>query len=129
MRDPSISMPSEETLLTQTPEPISRLSPTRSLSSTALPEPTQSPSLWPSEEPSREPELVGLRLYSGTGELLGAVVGVVRDRYGRPKHLAFIEPGSAIERRAPLRVVRRVDDAGVHLAGPREGYHITRLGR
>ena len=70
---------------------------------------------------------VGLPLWSGTGEPLGVVVGVELDRWGAPKHLRFVEPGSDVPRRAPLRVVRHVDEDGIHLAGPREGYHITRL--
>lgn len=71
---------------------------------------------------------MGLQLWSGTGELLGTVVGIEQDRWGRPKHLRFVEPGGVEARRAPLRVVRRVEPDGIHLAGPREGYHITRLG-
>lgn len=77
--------------------------------------------------PEEELPYVGLPLWSGTGELLGVVVGIDLDRWGRPKHLRFQEPGSTEPRRAPLRVVRRVDGDGIHLAGPREGYHITRL--
>ena len=78
---------------------------------------------------SLEPELVGLRLYSGTGEELGVVLGVQRDRMGHPKWLRFLEADGAPERKVRLDFVRRVDGDGVRLAGPREGYHITRLHR
>ncbi|HEX2021598.1 MAG TPA: hypothetical protein VHH36_02735 [Candidatus Thermoplasmatota archaeon] len=71
---------------------------------------------------------MGLRLVSGTGEPLGVVDGVIRDRWGRPKHLSFREEGSGVARHVPLRVVRGVREGAVRLAGPREGYHITRLG-
>lgn len=70
-----------------------------------------------------------MRIYSGTGEELGRVVGVEAGRDGHPKHLLFVEEDglAAYPRRVPLRVVRGVDAGGVRLAGPREGYHITRL--
>lgn len=71
---------------------------------------------------------MGLRLVSGTGEDLGDVCGIEEDRWGRPKHLRFLERGTGHERRVPLRVVRRVGAGEIRLAGPREGYHITRLG-
>lgn len=76
-----------------------------------------------------QPEtLVGLTLRSGTGEELGVVVDIEEDRWGRPKHLRFREPGSDELRRAPLRFIRSVHGGAVHMAGPREGYHIARLG-
>lgn len=76
-----------------------------------------------------EADLAGLRLYSGTGEELGVVVGVEIGRWGEPKKLVFTEDGGATRRVVPLRFVRRVEEHGVTLAGPREGYHITRLSR
>lgn len=82
---------------------------------------------WDSDEAAVGVDVVGLRLFSGTGEWLGVVTGVQDDRWGRPKHLAFVERDGGEPRRVPLRVVRRVESDGIHLAGPREGYHITRL--
>lgn len=73
-------------------------------------------------------DLAGMRLYSGTGEELGVVVGFESGRYGEPKKLVFTEDGGLTRRVVPLRFVRRVDGDRVTLAGPREGYHITRLG-
>lgn len=70
----------------------------------------------------------GLRLLSGTGEDLGVVLGVENDRRGHPKWLSFTEDG-VHARKVQLRFVRRVDGGAVRLAGPREGYHITRVMR
>lgn len=71
---------------------------------------------------------MGLVLVSGTGERLGVIDGVIDDRWGRPKHLSFREPGAGgASRRVPLRFVRGVAQGEVRLAGPREGYHITRV--
>ncbi len=79
--------------------------------------------------PARGTPLEGARLLSGIGEDLGVVVGVQADRHGRPKWLAFVEdPASGHPPRlAPLRVVKRFANGVVHLKGPREGYHITRV--
>ena len=72
--------------------------------------------------------LIGHRILSGTGEDIGVVVGVEPDRFGRPKKLAFLEEGAAAPRFVPLRFVRDIRDGVVKLAGPREGYHITKVG-
>lgn len=72
---------------------------------------------------------MGWRVRSGTGEDLGVVVGVQFDANGRPRRLAFHEEGLDEPRSVPLRFVRDVRDGVVSLAGPREGYHITRVGR
>ena len=70
-----------------------------------------------------------MRVWSGTGEDLGTVLGVERDRFGAPKWLAFLEAPDAPPRKVRLDFVRGVDAEGVRLRGPREGYHITRLHR
>lgn len=70
-----------------------------------------------------------MRLVSGTGEELGVVLGVEDDRFGRPKWLAFAEESGAPARKVRLDYVRGVSEGVVRLAGPREGYHITRVGR
>lgn len=69
----------------------------------------------------------GLRVVSGTGEELGFAVGVERDRFGEPKWITFVEEDGLPPRRVKLRFVRSVGADGIRLAGPREGYHITRL--
>ena|SRR5438552_4510908 len=86
--------------------------------------PMPDPFPWPSAE--SHDGLVGHRLLSGTGETLGVVVGVEPDRFGRPKKLAFVEEGSGATRYVPLQFVRGIEDGVVKLAGPRQGYHITR---
>lgn len=91
--------------------------------------PMRAPFPWPSSD---DPDgntagLLGHRILSGTGEELGVVVGVENDRFGRPKKLAFLERGSGIQRFVPLRFVRDIEAGVVRLAGPREGYHITRV--
>lgn len=68
-----------------------------------------------------------MRLVSGTGEELGVVLGVVCDRFGLPKWLSFAEADGAPPRKVRLDFVRGVRDGAVRLAGPREGYHITRV--
>jgi hypothetical protein len=55
------------------------------------------------------------------------VIGVAHDREGHPKKLAFLERGATEPRYVPLRYVRGIDGGVVRLAGPREGYHITRV--
>lgn len=65
---------------------------------------------------------------SGTGEDLGTVTGVELDGAGRPARLAFVEGPGEPPRFVPLRFVREVAEGVVHLAGPRDGYHITRVG-
>jgi hypothetical protein len=87
------------------------------------------PSTWSPSPSSREPGLLGFRLRSGSGEDLGVIVGVENDREGRPKKLAFLEDGARSPRYVPLRYVRGIDGGVVQLAGPREGYHITRVMR
>lgn len=74
-------------------------------------------------------ELVGRQVYNGLGEPMGTVVSVERDRKGRVR-LRVREPGPL----GPLRLVERehvvgVDGTGIHLKGPRQGYHIAPLGR
>lgn len=66
-------------------------------------------------------------LVSGTGEELGTILGIERDRLGHPKWLTFIERGDVPPRKVRLDFVRDVSDGRVRLAGPREGYHITRV--
>ena len=80
---------------------------------------------WPSVE--HHDGLIGHRILSGTGEDLGVVVGIEPDRFGRPKKLAFLEDGASAPRFVPLKFVRDIRDGVVKLAGPREGYHITRV--
>lgn len=74
------------------------------------------------------PDVTGLRVLSGTGEDLGTALGVVHDRHGHPKWLAFTEDGIHT-RKVQLRWVRGVTTGTIRLAGPREGYHITRVMR
>ena len=85
------------------------------------------PDPFPSPSVDDASTLVGRRILSGTGEELGVIVSVEPDRFGRPKKLVFIEEGSGAQRFVPLRFVRDVDGGVVKLAGPREGYHITRV--
>lgn len=68
-----------------------------------------------------------MRLWSGTGEELGTVMGVEQDRRGIPKWLTFLETPGAPLRKVNLEFVRGVDAQGIRVAGPRDGYHITRL--
>jgi hypothetical protein len=77
--------------------------------------------------PARHDGLEGWRVLSGTGEDLGVVVGIEHDAFGRPKKLAFVESEGDEPRFVPLRFLREVRDGAVRLAGPREGYHITRV--
>lgn len=70
-----------------------------------------------------------MRLCSGSGEDLGVVLGVLYDREGHAKWLRFREADDAPERKVRLDYVRSIEDGRVRLAGPREGYHITRLHR
>lgn len=70
-----------------------------------------------------------MRLVSGTGEELGTILGVQRDRAGNPKWLSFLEAPDAPPRKVRLDFIRSVGEGEVRLAGPREGYHITRLHR
>lgn len=72
--------------------------------------------------------VVGYRVLSGTGEELGRAVGLERDQDGIPKWLVFEESPGAPPRRVKLRFIRGVNDGVIRLAGPREGYHITRVG-
>lgn len=69
----------------------------------------------------------GLRVVSGTGELLGIAVAIERDRHGQPKWLQFVETDGMPPRKVQLQWVRGVGTDEIRLAGPREGYHITRL--
>ena len=78
---------------------------------------------------SASEKLQGLRLLSGIGEELGLVLGVEHDKFGHPKWLSFQEQGAAAPRRVRLDFVRGVTGDSVVLAGPREGYHITRVMR
>lgn len=64
---------------------------------------------------------------SGTGEELGVAVGIEQDRFGEPKWITFVEADGAPPRKVKLRYVRSVDGECIRLAGPREGYHITRV--
>lgn len=56
------------------------------------------------------------------------MIGIEPDRHGFPKWLAFTEDGIHA-RKVNLQFVRRVEGDAVRLAGPREGYHITRVMR
>lgn len=69
----------------------------------------------------------GLRVVSGTGEDLGIALDVESDRFGRPKWVRFVEADGLPPRRVQLRYVRGVEEGVLRLAGPREGYHITRI--
>lgn len=74
-------------------------------------------------------DLVGRTVYNGLGEPLGTVLEVARDHKGRLR-IRVREPGPL----GPIRVVgvehvAGVDAAGVHLKGPRQGYHIAPLTR
>lgn len=71
--------------------------------------------------------LVGFRVVSGTGEELGRVTGVVAGPDGRARKLAFVEEDGDEPRFVSLKFVRAIVDGKVRLAGPREGYHITRV--
>lgn len=53
--------------------------------------------------------------------------GVENDREGRPKKICFVEHDGDEPRYVPLRFVRDIRDGVIRLAGPREGYHITRV--
>ena len=66
---------------------------------------------------------------SGTGEALGIVLGIESDRFGHPKWISFAEDARSPPRKVRLDFVRGVQDGVVRLAGPREGYHITRVHR
>lgn len=70
---------------------------------------------------------MGHRVRSGTGEELGSVVAVVNDANGQPRKLVFVESEGDEPRFVHLRFVRAIEDGVVRLAGPREGYHITRV--
>lgn len=56
------------------------------------------------------------------------MLGIERDRDGYPKWISFTEDG-VHARKVQLRFVRAVGPQAVHLLGPREGYHITRVMR
>jgi hypothetical protein len=71
--------------------------------------------------------ILGHRVVSGTGEELGRVVGLVQDRDGRARKIAFLESDGSEPRYVPLRYIRSIRDGEIRLAGPREGYHITRV--
>jgi len=70
-----------------------------------------------------------MRIFSGTGEELGTILGVETDRFGDPKWIRFLEAANAPPRKVRLDFVRSVEGGAVTLRGPREGYHITRLHR
>lgn len=55
------------------------------------------------------------------------MLGVENDREGRPKKICFVEHEGDEPRYVPLRFVRDIRDGVIRLAGPREGYHITRV--
>ena len=74
-------------------------------------------------------DVTGLLVVSGTGEILGRAVGIEPDRHGMPKWMTFLEDGSDEPRRVKLMFVRGIADGTIRLAGPREGYHITRIMR
>jgi hypothetical protein len=57
------------------------------------------------------------------------ILGIALDRMGHPKWLRFSEAEGAPERKVRLDFVREIEGGQVRLAGPREGYHITRLHR
>lgn len=55
------------------------------------------------------------------------ILGIEHDRAGFPKWITFLERPGAPVRKVRLDLVREVAEGRVRLAGPREGYHITRL--
>lgn len=55
------------------------------------------------------------------------ILGIEHDRAGFPKWLTFLERPGATVRKVRLDLVRDIAQGRVRLAGPREGYHITRL--
>lgn len=65
---------------------------------------------------------------SGTGEDLGVAFAIARDRWGAPKWVLFRETPEGAPRRVKLSFVRGVAEGAIRLAGPREGFHITRVG-
>lgn len=73
--------------------------------------------------------IVGYRVVSGTGEDLGLVIGIDHDANGRPRKIAFLEQPGDEPRHVHLRFVRSIGEGVVVLAGPRDGYHITRVRR
>lgn len=75
-------------------------------------------------------DLLGKMLVSGTGEPIGRVVAVEVDETDRPFAVRVREdgPGPARERFVEIENVHAVDGDSVRCKGPRQGYHITRLG-
>lgn len=55
-------------------------------------------------------------------------MGLVEDRDGRVRKIAFLEEDGGSPRYVPLRYIRTIHEGEIRLAGPREGYHITRVG-
>lgn len=73
-------------------------------------------------------KLVGKRIVSGIGEAIGVVIRVQAGRDGGPRRLWVREDGSGRLREIDGRFVRSLEGDEIHLKGPREGYHITRIG-
>lgn len=55
------------------------------------------------------------------------IVGVQHDAEGNVRKIAFAERDGDEPRFVSLKFIRHVGDGTVRLAGPREGYHITRV--
>jgi len=74
--------------------------------------------------------LLGKLVISGTGEPIGRVVGMEVDETDRPFAVRVREhgPGDARFRVVELEHVHAVDGDRIRCKGPRQGYHITRLG-
>lgn len=73
--------------------------------------------------------LVGKVVVSGCGETIGTVADVLRNVHGAPFALRVVEPDGRRIRVVELQHVRAVDERGIALKGPRQGYHIARLAR
>src|SRR5687767_8648755 len=54
--------------------------------------------------------VLGHLVVSGTGEALGRVIGLVHDREGRARKIAFIEDDGGGPRYVPLRYIRSIRD-------------------
>lgn len=77
----------------------------------------------------REPdELLNKPVWSGCGAPIGRVVGWTVDRARGEFALSVLDDGGRL-RVVEAEHVERADAEGIHLKGPRQGYHIAPLGR